>query len=300
MKINYLRIHAAFLATLSMLCVCIRYQPVLAASEAKGLRGYVCDELGKPVPYPVVKVNLRNVESDANGRFFLPHEKLKAEKTALVTVEAEYANKERNPPLRWPVNYAGIFDIATGEESISVRPRMPTAISGTVLSTDGKPISEATVWAEINVGGLVCTGHLRIREPVKTDAGGRFRISNLYANNDYLLRVEANAYERKWTGWIHARSGQQEPVEIRLRQAPAFIEGKVVDIQGNPISHTRVLIGHLCCPDAKTETDANGSFRIGSFLADQEVEVWSEGTTVKARTGTNSLRIVAKKSSQKR
>jgi hypothetical protein len=263
------------------------------ADEAKGLRGFICDDLGKPVPSAKVAVNFRPVEVDAQGRFFLPHDKLKYDRTALVTVEATFENPERNPPLRWEVNAARLIDYASGEESVTVRPRIPGALEGRVLSVDGKPIAGATLSAHINVGLLNCHGTQRVREGVQTDAEGRFRIPKLYADNDYLLRVEAQGYERKWTEWMRVRAGWPSPVDIRLRNAPGAVAGKVVDAQGKPVVKTRVVMGHLCIPDAVTETDAEGHFRIDSLLPEQTVDLWASGKTVKTKAGTENLVIVA-------
>lgn len=288
-----LRTSAAFVAVLALFNLSCAIQSPIAAGEAKGFRGYVCDDSGKPVPNAKVAVNYHPVETDPQGRFFLPQEKLKYDRTAFVTAEATFENKERNPPYRREVNYAQVFDCATGEENVTIRPRIPGALGGQVLSMDGKPVAGATVSAHINVGNLVCTGFMQVREPVQTDRQGRFLIPKLYAYNDYRLRVEVAGYERKWTGWIHVRSGEPEPVDIGLREAPASVAGRVVDAQGNPVANARVLLGHLCCADASTETDAEGNFRIDSLLADQEVELWVNGTTVKTRAGTRNLRIVA-------
>jgi hypothetical protein len=136
---------------------------------------------------------------------------------------------------------------------------------------------------------------MRVREPVQTDQEGHFLIPKLYAYNDYILRIEVAGYERKWTDWIHVcygqpglnrvRPGESESVEIRLREAPAFAAGRVVDAKGNLAPKTRVLLGHLCLPDTSTETDAKGNFRIDSLFPDQEVELWFQGTTVKAKAG---------------
>ena len=68
----------------------------------------------------------------------------------------------------------------------------------------------------------------------------------------------------------------------------------LTDAQGHPVAKTRVLLGHGCCPDAITETDAEGNFRIDSLLVDQQVELWASGTTVKTNAGASSLRIVAR------
>jgi hypothetical protein len=283
---------AVFLAALGWLNLGGLVQPATAAGEAKGFRGYLCNDTGKPAPNAKVTVNGHRVEVDPQGRFFVPHEKLKYDRTVHVTAEATFENAERNPPYRWEVNYSGLFDYATGEESVTIRPRIPGVLGGRVLSADGKPLAGATVSADINVGLLVCTGHMRVREPVQTDAEGRFRIPKLYANNDYMLRIEAAGYERKWTGWIHVRTGEPEPVEIRLREAPAFVAGKVVDEQGNPVAKTRVVLGHGCCPDATTETDAEGDFRIENLLVGQPVALWANGTTVKTNAGASNVRIV--------
>ena len=292
-----LRISAAFVAASVLFNLSGTIQSATAADEAKGFRGYVCNDSGKPVPNAKVAVNYYPVETDSQGRFFLPHEKLKYERTAFVTVEATFENKERPLMHPWEVNYAAIFNYVTGEENVTIQPGIPSALGGRVLSTAGKPIAGATVSAYIGIGMLSSRGIGRVREPVQTDPEGRFLIPKLYAYHDYLLRVEVVGYERKWTGWIYVRSGEPKPVEdIRLREAPAFVAGKVVDAQGNPVAKAQVWLGHFKDPDAITETDAQGNFRIDSLFTDQEVELQVGGTAVKVKTkaGTSDLRIVAR------
>jgi hypothetical protein len=51
-------------------------------------------------------------------------------------------------------------------------------------------------------------------------------------------------------------------------------------------------MGHLCIPDAVTETDAEGRFRIDSLLPEQAVDLWASGKTVKMKAGTENLVIV--------
>jgi hypothetical protein len=263
------------------------------AAEAKGFRGFVCDDQGKPVANAKVEVNLQPVPTDPRGGFFVPHEKLKYDRTVFVTVEAAFENLERNPPYRWEVNYARVFDYASGVENVTVRPRIPGALAGRVLTTDGKPIAGATVSAHINVGELSCHGTHPARAAVQTDQDGRFRIPRLYADNDYLLRVQVQGYERKWSDWMRVRSGGPAAVEIRLRNAPGAVAGKVVDAQGKPVVKARVVMGHLCIPDAIVETDAAGRFRIDSLLPEQAVELWANGKTLKTKAGTEDLLIVA-------
>jgi hypothetical protein len=121
---------------------------------------------------------------------------------------------------------------------------------------------------------------------------GRFRIPKLYADADYLLRVRARGYDRKWTQWMRVRSGEPVSSDIRLRDAPSAVAGKVVDGQGKPVAKTRVVMGHLCIPDAVTETDTEGHFRIDSLLPEQAVDLWANGKTLKTNAGAENLVIV--------
>jgi hypothetical protein len=286
------------------------------ANDMKGFRGYVCDYSGKPVPNAKVTANGHRLETDSQGRFLLPHDQLKGVDTVFVTVEPTFfENTEGISPYRWEVNFGGLFAYVTGEEYVTIRPRPPGAVSGRVLSVDGKPIAGAKVSAYINVGNLVCSGLQRVGEPVQTDSQGRFFIPKLYASHDYRLRVEVTGYERKWGDWVHVRCvtripqwaggaddldtpglirppGAPEMVEIRLRDAPAVVAGKVVDPEGKPVPKARVLLGHHG-DDGYTETDTNGNFQIDSLLPDQEVQLWAPpGPTVKAKAGTTDLRLV--------
>jgi len=310
---SQLQLCTVFVAILLNLSVTI--QPA-SADEAKGFRGYVCNYSGKPVPNTKVTANGHRLETDSRGKFFLPHDRLKGVNTVFVTVEPTFfENTEGNPPYRWEVNFGGLFAYVTGEEYVTIRPRPPGAVGGRVLSVDGKPIAKAKVSADVNVGNLVCSGLERVGEPVRTDSQGRFFIPKLYALNDYRLRVEVTGCERKWGDWVHVRCvtripqwasgadhldtpglirppGAPEMVEIRLRDAPAVVAGKVVDPEGKPVPKARVLLGHHG-DDGYTETDTNGNFQIDSLLPNQEVQVWAPpGPTVKTKAGTMDLRLV--------
>jgi uncharacterized GH25 family protein len=293
-----LQTSAAFLTALALFNLSGTIQSATAADEAKGFRGYVCDDLGKPVPNAKVAVNYHPVKTDSQGRFFVPHEKLKHDggRSAFVTVEATLENKER-PRLRpWEANYAGCFHYVTGEENVTIQPHGPVVLGGRVLSVDGKAIPGATVSANISNGGLTQFGLGRVREPVKTDQEGHFRIPKLYDNNDYWVRIEVAGYERKWMDPIRIGCRDAEPVDIHLREAPASVAGRVVDAQGSPVAKARVQLRYPNSkdPDATAETDAEGNFRIDSLFTDQEVELWANGTTVKTKAGTSNLRIVAR------
>jgi len=295
---GHLRISAAFLAALALFNLSGTIQSATAADQAKGFRGYVCDDSYRPVPNAKVAVNYHPVETDAQGRFFVPHEELKHDggRTAFVTVEATLEIKDR--PLMRPseANFAGCFNYVTGEENVTIQPHNPVVLGGRVLSVDGKAIPGATVSAYISTGGLSKRGFGQVREPVKTDQEGRFRIPRLYDNNYYLVRIDVAGYERKWTDPIHIGYRDAGAADIHLREAPASVAGKVVDAQGNPVAKAQVMLGrseHVSIAvEATSETDAEGNFRFDSLFADQEVWLWVNGTTVKTRAGTNNLRIV--------
>jgi hypothetical protein len=293
-----LQARTAFVAALALFNLGGTIQSATAADEAKGFRGYVCDDSFRPVPNAKGAVNYHPVETDAQGRFFVPHEKLRHDggRTAFVTVEATLGVKDR--PLMRPseANFAGCFNYLTGEENVTIRLDPPLALGGRVLSVDGKAIPGATVSACMSDGGLSQFGLRLAREPVKTDQEGRFRIPRLYDNNDYWVRIEVAGYERKTTGPIHIGYRDAEPVDIRLREAPASVAGRVADAQGRPVAKAWVQLRYPKFKDAEaiTETDAEGNFRFDSLFPDQEVELWVNGTAMKTKAGTTNLRIVGR------
>ncbi len=293
---GHLRISAAFLAALALFNLGGAIHSATAEDQAKGFRGFVCDDSCQPVPHAKVTVNYRPVETDAQGRFFVPHEKPKHDggRTAFVTVEATLEIKDRPRMHPWEANFAGWFHYVTGEENVTIQLHPPLALGGRALSVDGKAIPGATVSANISNGGLSQIGLAQVREPVKTDAEGRFRIPKLYDNNDYWLRIEVVGYERKLTDPIHLGYRDAEAADIRLREASAFVAGKVVDAQGRPVPKVEVMLGSLLYTEATTKTDAEGNFRFDSLFPDQAVELWVYGNlpTLKAKAGTSNLRLV--------
>ncbi len=87
-----------------------------------------------------------------------------------------------------------------------------TAITGTVLGVDNKPVSNAAVSCESS-GGL--SPHI-----VHSDSKGRFTITGL-KQDSYDIRASAGGAYSDWQRNIPLRKGQNKNVTLHLKNGPA-------------------------------------------------------------------------------
>jgi hypothetical protein len=89
-----------------------------------------------------------------------------------------------------------------------------TALTGTVLGSDGKPVAAATVNCQSS-GGLA--PHV-----VHSDAKGKFIFQGL-KQDSYDLRATASGAYSNWQQNIPLRKGQTKDVNLRLNNATAAV-----------------------------------------------------------------------------
>ncbi len=256
--------------------------------QARGLRGFVCDAEGKPFPQATVFVNMRKKLTDDDGTFFISHKELERQGSSLIVlVQGEREGKQ--------FRCAKFVDYVTGKENITVALRHSASINGRVVTTDGSPIAGAKVSALMNVRGYTCHGTLPAGKPAKTDRNGRFEIVDVYPHDSYRLRVTCPGRERKVTDWIPVGTRELcKELDIHLRDAPGFVEGRVVNEKGEALEKVRVILGHPCIPDAISITDVDGKFRIEDLVPGEEVTVVVGRESQKVKVGTEQLVIVTR------
>ena len=257
--------------------------------NAKGLHGFVCDSQGKPFPDATVLVNMRKVEVNEDGTFFVPHKELERQMNNLIVLAQ---GKRDDKELRC----AHFVDYITGNENVTLRLSDSASISGWVLTTDREPIVGAKVQALMNVGGLTCHGTSKIESPVETNEAGQFQVNNLYPDSNYKLWITCSGKERKMSEWIPVgRRELCDKIEVILRDASGFIAGKVVDEKGKPVADICVVLGHPCIPYATCLTDKEGKFRIDDLVPGEEVSLSVNWNFQKFTVGTENAVITFSK-----
>jgi hypothetical protein len=85
-----------------------------------------------------------------------------------------------------------------------------TALTGTVLGSDGKPVAAATINCQSSGGLAPHVAH--------SDAKGKFIFQGL-KQDSYDLRATANGWYSNWQKNIPLRRGQTKDVTLRLNKA---------------------------------------------------------------------------------
>ena len=94
--------------------------------------------------------------------------------------------------------------------------KIETAITGTVLDANGKPVPAAAVNCQSSAG-------IKPRI-VHTDLKGRFHITGL-TNDGYDLRASANGAYSEWEKNIPLRKGQTKDITLRLLNGNTALSG---------------------------------------------------------------------------
>ncbi len=95
-----------------------------------------------------------------------------------------------------------------------------SAISGTVLGTDNKPLSGATVRIEFTNAG--------INKLTITQSNGSFLVPNLRVGGPYKVTVTFVGYQEKSEDNIQLELGQNTPVDFKLEPSSVNLQGVVL------------------------------------------------------------------------
>lgn len=278
----------AFVSILGCYAPEVMGQASTEQADGKGLRGFVCDQEGKPIAEANVVVNLgRKLKASRDGAFFVPHREIERQgPVLLVTVRCDRDGKE--------LCCRRFVDYVTGRENMTFRLRDSVTVTGRVLSTDGRPIEGAEVRTYMDVGDLTCHGTAPAAKAVNSDERGRFHVPGLYPDARYTCWVVIRGWERKWSESIAVANRQQlnDRLEVRLREAPGVVAGKVVDEIGKPVAESRVIVGHPCIADAISVTDEQGRFRIEDLVPGEEVTLCVRWNFQKVNVGDENVVLV--------
>lgn len=220
--------------------------------------GIVQDEQGQPIAGVSVSISrpwsnmggateevyphiTDNVVTDANGRWRSDHVPADLSRLEINLKHPEYCTGTAHPLPEKLRDMTAVLAMKKG-----------LVLQGVVLGDNGQPIEGATV----KQGPMCCSPS---NPPMKTDAAGRFRFTNI-TPGPLILTFQAEGHAPELTT-VDVNS-QTAPLEIHLAKG-GVIRGRVVDKEGNSISGAWVMSDtwheHRSL-GWRSQTDAEGRF----------------------------------------
>jgi hypothetical protein len=227
------------------------------------VRGKAVDEVEKPVAGVSVEGSLTKgayeshphtvrVETDARGEFVLGNIIPESE----VKVSASWRSAADSGSVI--VSRAGEGEPIT----LHLRKRPTLALSGRVLGSDGRLLSDAVIRVFLRPNQSSGPGNLFIldaMEEVRTGPDGRFRTpAQLPAGNAYRIEAEAPGYEPGASDWIIAPAAMVPDVKLRRAIVRHAVAGRAVDSAGKPVAGAEVFQSGA----GPRKTDADGRFLV--------------------------------------
>lgn len=235
------------------------------------VEGRVVAELGVPIagvrvwasatsePFPVVDPQIDAVVTDEQGRWRLPA-------VAAGTYQFRAIGEESAPGATAPT----VLDGVTPLSDVEIRLVRGATVSGTVRSSDDKPVAHARVRITNAEGG----SFQRMMQDFRTDAAGKFEMSGLPREPLDLVAV----HEGATSAIVRADLVAALKADVVLRlDVTGWISGTVIDAKQTPVPGARVLAepAEITTPQARAEwwlrvqpqavADESGKFRIGGL-----------------------------------
>jgi protocatechuate 3,4-dioxygenase beta subunit len=223
--------------------------------------------------------------TDADGRFEIGD---RSAGRFLLQVAAVGFAPQRVPGVELP---AGSPEVDLG--TVILAPGVE--LVGRVTDPDDHPLEGAEVTLTSGGFGIFMgrRGH-DVRDPLRTDADGLFRISDLTPEETLNLLVKHEGFTQRHVRGVRAPS--EEPLEIVLEPA-GRISGRVLDEAGSPVEHAYVfaqreeVTARFDGAPSYSSSDENGNFTLDDVApGDVSVQVRAEGFQSLTRRG---LRITA-------
>ncbi len=189
-----------------------------------------------------------------------------------------WAKAAIDPRMRQPAmvgfltngNFLG-FDVQPGMAPVVIQTERAATIGGRVLDPDGQPRAGVSVTLDATRSGDLTPGVSRSRST--TDAAGAFVVQLPASLKDAYRLLAHDGPPRTKGTWADATSpflstqpGQVvDDVTIRLNR-PGTIEGRVDDVQGQPVANQEVRLSKPRGPNSRSNdgtvrTGADGNFR---------------------------------------
>lgn len=155
---------------------------------------------------------------------------------------------------------AGIEPVDAKTTRLSVHMGPGFSISGTVLDSEGSPLTQVNVNLNImagNMGGMVDP------QSPKISSDGSFTIPALPPGQQYNLWITANGYGsgQKMISKAQSRSNSIQLPPFKLRTADRDLAGQVLDSDGKPLPDAWVYINGNNQPNINFRSDPTGHFK---------------------------------------
>jgi protocatechuate 3,4-dioxygenase beta subunit len=157
-------------------------------------------------------------------------------------------------------NLAGMEEIDAKKTQASVRLAPGFSVSGTVLDTQGNPLTRANVNLNMMVGNM---GGMIGREPVSVGSDGTFTISALPKGQQYSVFISAADHGSAQKSITRTQS-QGDSVQLapfKLRTADQELAGQLLGVDGKPLSGAQVYTYGNNQPNVNARTDSSGHFK---------------------------------------
>ncbi|MFB1482839.1 carboxypeptidase regulatory-like domain-containing protein [Corallococcus sp. RDP092CA] len=257
----------------------------LTLPDSARFGGRVEDARGQPVAYAVVRVALdegarrtlaRQTTADAKGVFEM--EGLPPRRVAVVARHERAAS---------PTRFVDLSQEASRQEPVVLVLSAAEVLRGRVESSEGQPVGEAVVMAELTGGRMRGRAEQTLRGPflATADAGGRFEVRGLLPGTYLLRAAPPGTTPQQRLAWltspVQAETGGMESV-LRLSLG-GTLRGRVVREDGAPPAEfSLVLRGAGAVPHG----GGDGSFHMqGVPAGDHTLYITGKGFVNKSVPG---------------
>ena len=230
--------------------------------------GEVLDDQSRPVEGAVIMIlpGSDNVGiSDSRGQFKITWSPRSLQDQGMAPYLVA-RHKDKNLCLVVPIDYDA--------ETLKLALKPGTSVSGSVVDTEGKAISGSELFITLRTATWSST----IGAQSRSGGNGIFKINALPIENRYRITVRADGYGRKEIelGVEDAVYGQIDLGRIELPIADKSVSGRVVGVNGHPVSDIEVYSSGEGQPSCHTISDEQGYFALEGVCAGL-VRIFAEG-----------------------
>ena len=147
--------------------------------------------------------------------------------------------------------------------------RTSASIKGKIVNKEGKGLTSSTIQCMLRLGnrGIFVTGAGYPGWTAAIDKEGNFLLDGLFGNQTYYVMAQASGYGQETKQNIYLAYGQVfDTGTILLKDADTFIDGKVLDEEGNPQPNARVLAHGDGQQHRDTTSNKDGTFHIEGLV----------------------------------
>jgi len=240
---------------------------VSSAQLTTQVSGRVVAPGGEPVPGALVTAVIdrrrHQVEADQHGKFSFAGLKAGGQPFKIAaSVEEGLLTGEVT------------VDPKDASTEIVIRLTDSAELAGRVVDEHGRPIAKARVLLYVQSGERSYTTGSR----TQTDSDGRYQFMGLVPGRRCSVSASAAGYARGRTRSTLLEDGDLRQLDdIVLLKADSFVAGRVIDVQGNPVTGVRVHCSGRGVDSRGAKTDSQGRFRIEGIPNVEQLRLYARG-----------------------